>query len=265
MVLSTLSTLYALTLCSARAGMLPHVEGSLGSLRNLSSVSNTLFPVLVVLGMSVVVGALLALVLRSALRVMSPTSENTAILLLTMIAAGAAIAANFGGSAPLAALLGGMLLKQLNPRPWSWPRQMGTASSMLTMLMFVLVSVVAAQADWSRPVAGIVLALVAARMLAKVAGVSLGNVGSGTSWKEGLWVGCAMSPMSSVALLLVSQYVAASSAIGGQVATIALPAILLMEMLGAVLATVALYRAGECSKPWAPLVRSASTGPVYES
>ncbi len=205
LVLSTLSTLYALTLCSARAGMMPRGEGGLTS---------TLFPVLVVLGLSVVVGAMLALVLRMALRVMSPTSENTAIVLLTMIAAGAALAANFGGSAPLAALLGGMLLKQMNPRPWSWPRQMGTASSMLTMLMFVLVSVVAAQADWGRTVAGLVMALVAARMLAKVTGVALGNVGSGTSWKQTLWVGFAMSPMSSVALLLVSQYVAASSLIG---------------------------------------------------
>ncbi|NML85844.1 cation:proton antiporter [Polaromonas sp.] len=256
LVLSTLSTLYALTLCSARAGMMPRGEAGL---------SNTLFPVLVVLGLSVVVGAVLALVLRAALRVMSPTSENTAIVLLTMIAAGAAVAANFGGSAPLAALLGGMLLKQLNPRPWSWPRQMGTASSMLTMLMFVLVSVVAAQADWSRPVAGLVLALVVARMLAKIAGVALGNASSGTSWKQALWVGCAMSPMSSVALLLVSQYVAASSLIGRQISSIALPAILLMELLGAVLATVALYRAGECSKPWAPIVRSPATGPVHES
>jgi Kef-type K+ transport system membrane component KefB len=256
LVLSTLSTLYALTLCSARAGMLPRGEAGLTS---------TLFPVLVVLGLSVVVGAVLALVLRTALRVMSPTSENTAIVLLTMIAAGAAVAANFGGSAPLAALLGGMLLKQLNPRPWSWPRQMGTASSMLTMLMFVLVSVVAAQADWSRPVASLVVVLVVARMIAKISGVAIGNVGSGTSWKQGLWVGCAMSPMSSVALLLVSQYVAASSTIGHQIAMVALPSILLMEMLGAVLATVALYRAGECSKPWAPIVRSPSTGPVHES
>ncbi len=256
LALSTLSSLYALTLCSARAGMLPRGEAGL---------SNTLMPVLVVLGLSVVVGAVLALVLRAALRVMSPTSENTAILLLAMIAAGAALAANFGGSAPLAALLGGMLLKQLNPRPWSWPRQMGTASSMLTMLMFVLVSVVAAQADWSRPVAGLVIGLVLVRMVAKVAGVSLGNARSGASWKQSVWVGCAMSPMSSVALLLVSQYVAASGPIGDQVAMVALPAILLMEVLGAVLATVALYRAGECSKPWAPVVRAASTGPVHES
>ena len=256
MVLTTLSTLYALTLCSARAGMMPRGEAGL---------SNTLFPVLVVLGMSVVVGAVLALVLRTALRVMSPTSENTAILLLSLIAASSALAANFGGSAPLAALLGGMLLKQMNPRPWSWPRQMGTASSMLTMLMFVLVSVVAAQADWSRTVAGLVAALVLARMLAKIVGVAIGNVGSGASWKQALWVGFTMSPMSSVALLLVSQYVAASSTIGRQIASIALPAILLMELLGAVLATMALYRAGECSKPWAAQQRSPSTGPVHES
>jgi Kef-type K+ transport system membrane component KefB len=256
MVLSTLSTLYALTICSARAGMMPRFETSLAS---------TLYPVLVVLGLSVVVGAVLALTLRTALRVMSPTSENTAILLLALIAAGAALAAHYGGSAPLAALLGGMLLKQLNPRPWSWPRQMGTASSMLTMLMFVLVSVVAAQADWSGPVAGVVIALIAARMLAKIVGVGLGNVGSGASWRQALWVGCAMSPMSSVALLLVSQYVEASTSLGPQIASIALPTILTMEILGAILATVAIYRAGESSRPWELFQRNTQPGALNES
>lgn len=258
LVLSTLGTLYALTLCSARAGMMHRPESA------VASVLSTLYPVLVVLGLSVVVGAVLALTLRTALRVMSPTSENTAILLLALIAAGAALAAHFGGSAPLAALLGGMLLKQLNPRPWSWPRQMGTASAMLTMLMFVLVSVVAAQADWSGPVAGLVIAMVLARMAAKIIGVAIGNAGSGASWKQALWVGCAMSPMSSVALLLVSQFATASGALGRQIASVALPAILLMEVLGAVLATVAIYRAGESSKPWAPLTRGPASGPVHE-
>ena len=255
MVLSTLSTLYALTLCSARAGMMNVAEQSLTA---------TLYPVAVVLGLSVVVGGGLALALRSALRVMSPTSENTAILLLALIAAGAALAAHFGGSAPLAALLGGMLLKQLNPRPWSWPRQMGTASAMLTMLMFVLVSVVAAQADWSGPVAGLVLALVLARGLAKIAGVALGNVGSGASWKQALWVGCAMAPMSSVALLLVSQFVAASASLGPRIASIALPVILLMEVLGAILATFAIYRVGENSRPWSHRPRHSQAGDLRE-
>ena len=265
MVLSTLSTLYALTLCSATAGLMAKGEKVLGPITLVGNLASSFYPVLVVLGLSVVVGAILALVLRMALRVMSPTSENTAILLLAVIAAGAALAAHFGGSAPLAALLGGMLLKQLNPRPWSWPRQMGTASSMLTMLMFVLVSVVAAQADWGGPVAALVAALVGVRVLAKIMGVALGNVGSGASWRQALWLGCAMSPMSSVALLLVSTFVVADPRLGAQIASIALPVILLMEILGAVLAALAITRAGESSRPPKLQIRQASQGPVYES
>ena len=245
LVLSTLSTLYALLLCSAAAGMM----GKGGKVLGPIIISTSFYPVLVVLGLSVVVGGVLALVLRMALRVMSPTSENTAILLLAVIAACAALAAHFGGSAALSALLGGMLLKQLNPRPWSWPRQMGTASSMLTMLMFVLVSVVAAQADWGGPVAALVLVLIVVRVLAKIVGTALGNVGSGASWAQALWVGCAMSPLSSVALLLVSGFMSAEPVLGKQVASIALPAILLMEVFGAVLATLAITRAGESSRP----------------
>jgi Kef-type K+ transport system membrane component KefB len=240
MVLSTLSTLYALTLVSARAGVMHRPQTNLGEM---------LFPVAVVLGVSFVVGALLALAMRMALRVMSPTSENTSMLLIALITAATALAAHLGGSAPLAALLGGMMLKQLNPRPWAWPRQLGTAASLLTMLMFVLVSVVAAKADWNPAVAGLVAALVLARGLAKVLGVGAANWGSGTNWRQAFWTGCAMSPMSSVALLLVSQFVASSLTLGPQIASIALPAILLMEVLGAIIATFAIYRAGEGSRP----------------
>ncbi len=240
-VLATLGTLYALTWGSAKAGLLNRADAAL---------ADTFYPVAVVLGLSIVVGAVLALALRTALRVMSPTSENTSMMVLALIAAGTAMAAHFGGSAPLAALLGGMLLKQLNPRPWTWPRQLGTAASILTTLMFVLVSVVAAQADWSKPVAGLVLAVIAVRALAKITGVALANPGSGASWRQALWVGCAMAPMSSVALLLVSQFVVSSPANGPMIARIALPAILLMEVLGAVIATVAVYRSGESIKPW---------------
>ena len=245
-VLATLSTLYALTLGSARA-----------ELMNRSSITfmDTVYPVMVVLGVSIIVAAVLALVLRMALRFMSPTSESTSMLLLALVAAATAVAAHMGGSAPLAALLGGMLLKQLNPRPWAWPRQLGNASSLLTMLMFVLVSTVAAQADWSGPVAGVVLALIVVRLVAKALGVAVGNVGSGSSWLQALWVGCAMTPMSAIALLIASQFVLASPSTGHLIARVALPAILLMEVLGAVIATVAIYRAGESSKPWAPLAR----------
>ncbi len=251
-VLATLSTLYALTLGSAHAELI-----------NRSSVTlvDRLSPVLVVLGVSILVAAVLALVLRSALRIMSPTSENTSMLLLALVAAATTVAAHMGGSAPLAALLAGMLIKQMHPRPWAWPRQLGSASSMLTMLMFVLVSTVAAQADWSVPVVGVVLALILVRLLAKAVGVGLGNVGSGASWRQALWVGMAMTPMSAIALLIASQFAMASPSTGHLIAGVALPAILLMEVLGAILATVAIYRTGESSKPWwAALARNRQGG-----
>ena len=248
-VLATLSTLYALTLGSARAEQIN---------RQSVTLLDTMYPVVVVLGVSIIVAAVLSLALRMALRFMSPTSENTSMLLLALIAAATAVAAHMGGSAPLAALLGGMLLKQLNPRPWAWPRQLGNASSLLTMLMFVLVSTVAAQADWSGPVVGVVLTLIAVRLAAKAVGVGLGQVGRGARRRQALWVGCAMTPMSSIALLIASQFVVASPSTGHLIARVALPAILLMEVLGAVIATVAIYRAGESSKPWAPLSRGGN-------
>jgi hypothetical protein len=249
LTLATLNTFYALALGYAQAGLLE---------RGPAGLMNKLYPVLVVLGVSFVVGAVLALALRSALRVMSPTSENTSILLLALIGAGAALTAHFGGAAPLAALIGGILLKQLNPKPWAWPRQLGTAASLLTMLMFVLVSIVAALGDWSMPVASVVLAVIAVRLLAKIAGVAIANPGSGASWKQAFWVGCAMSPLSSIALLIASNFATASPLLGAMITQIALPAILLMEVLGAVLATVAIHASGESLKPWLPEVFRAT-------
>jgi len=239
-VLSALGALYGLTLVAARAGLMQGEQTDLVAL---------LAPVAVVLGISVVVGAALCVALRLALHVMSPSSEDTSILLVTAIAAGTAVASHLGGSAPLAALLAGLLLKQLNPRPWAWPRQLGTAASLLVMLSFVLVAVVAAQAEWNPGVASIVLGYVAARILAKIAGVLIANPGSGTTWRQALMIGWAMSPMASLSLLLVAQFASASGVLGPRIAAIALPAILLMEVLGAIIATFVIYRARESSRP----------------
>ena len=53
--------------------------------------------------------------------------------------------------------------------------------------------------------------------------------------------------------------------LGPQIASVALPTILTMEILGAILATVAIYRAGESSRPWEPLVRNSQPGTLNES
>ena len=237
--LAALNTLYVLTLGGVMARYLGQAEFSL---------MGVAYPVVVLLGISVAMGGVLALALRSALRIMSSTSENTAVVLLALVAACTTLAANFGGSAPLAALLAGVLLKALHPRPWSWPRQFGTAAAILTILMFVLVSLVAAQADWSVTVFSLLGALALTRTLAKFVAIGIGSFGSGASLRQALWTACAMWPMSAVALLLVSQFSVFAPAIGTQIAALALPLILLMEILGAFMTTVALQRAGEASE-----------------
>ena len=100
-------------------------------------------------------------------------------------------------------MLGGLALKQAHPRPWVWPRQLGTAASMLTILMFVLVSSMAVQGDWGGAITWAGLALILARAAAKVASLLATSAGSGMSLRQTLWVGAAMVPMSSVALLIV--------------------------------------------------------------
>jgi hypothetical protein len=67
-------------------------------------------------------------------------------------------------------------------------------------------------------------------------------------WTQAVLTGWAMTPMSSLALLLTSQFVAASMTIGPRIAAIALPAILLLEVLGAIVATLVIHLARETSR-----------------
>ena len=74
------------------------------------------------------------------------------------LVAAATVASHMGGSGAAGGAAGRHPAQADSTPPWAWPRQAGHASSLLTMLMFVLVSTVAAQADWSGPVVGVVLA-----------------------------------------------------------------------------------------------------------
>ena len=87
------------------------------------------------------------------------------------------------------------------------------------------------------------LALVGLRLVAKTVGIGLGHWGSHTHWRQTLWTACTMAPLSAVALAMTVPFTTISG--GETIAGIALPTILLMELLGAMAATWALRRAGE--------------------
>lgn len=234
LTLSTLSTLYALVLSAAKAQIFANPQESL---------CHDITPVLQVLLVSAVVAGVLFALIHAVLRWMSPLSQNTAIVLLALIAATAASASGLGGSAPLAALLAGMVLKFFRPQPLPWTQALGSISALLGMVVFVLVAAVAAHAPWTGSIPLAVLALVGLRLVAKTVGIGLGHWGSHTHWRQTLWTACTMAPLSAVALVMTVPFTTISG--GETIAGIALPTILLMELLGAMAATWALRRAGE--------------------
>lgn len=234
LTLSTLSTLYALVLSAAKAQIFANPQESLW---------HDITPVLQVLLVSAVVAGVLFALIHAVLRWMSPLSQNTAIVLLALIAATAASASGLGGSAPLAALLAGMVLKFFRPQPLPWTQALGSISALLGMVVFVLVAAVAAHAPWTGSIPLAVLALVGVRLVAKTVGIGLGHWGSHTHWRQTLWTACTMVPLSAVALVMTVPFTTISG--GETIAGIALPTILLMELLGAMAATWALRRAGE--------------------
>ena len=234
LTLSTLSTLYALVLSAAKAQIFANPQESLW---------HDITPVLQVLLVSAVVAGVLFALIHAVLRWMSPLSQNTAIVLLALIAATAASASGLGGSAPLAALLAGMVLKFFRPQPLPWTQALGSISALLGMVVFVLVAAVAAHAPWTGSIPLAVLALVGLRLVAKTVGIGLGHWGSHTHWRQTLWTACTMAPLSAVALVMTVPFTTISG--GETIAGIALPTNLLMELLGAMAATWALRRAGE--------------------
>ncbi|MFO6421664.1 cation:proton antiporter [Hylemonella sp. W303a] len=256
--LATLNTFYVLALGGVMARLVGPMEGRVEG-PGMGSWWGATLAVLLLVFTSVLVGALLALALRKALAWMSPSSENTAVLQLALIAAGTALAAHFGGSAPLAALLAGVLLKAWNPRPWIWPRQFGTAASALSILTFVLVAMTAAQAPWQWQAWGLVLALALTRGAARIGAMSattLLGMGSGASLRQALWTANTLWPMSAVALLLISQFAEFTPTLGAAIASIALPLLLLLELLGALLMTWSLKQTREVSETSAERVAS---------
>ena len=134
---------------------------------------------------------------------------------------------------------------------WLWNTMyVAAAATVLSIMMFVLVSAMAVRGQWSWGITGTVLALIAVRAGAKVSSLLATGFGTGMALRQTLWVSATLVPMSAVALLLTSQFVKASHSVGTQVAAIALPVILVTELLGAMMVSVALVRAGEAPAPW---------------
>lgn len=202
--------------------------------------------------LSLLWAALLTAAMWPVLRWKSSRSDTTALYLLTALAFACMLAEHWGGSAVLAFMVAGLMLRNLSAKPLLWPQAFQAANAMLNLVMFVLVASMAAQVKLNAAMFFVVLCVVLARMVGKLGAVMLLGNGTGLGWRRQWPVACAQMPLSGLAVVLVSsiawQWMPLNPGVAQQVSAIALPLIVICELLGVLAASAALWRSGEAHR-----------------
>jgi Kef-type K+ transport system membrane component KefB len=195
-------------------------------------------------GIAVVLAGGLAAAVTPVVSRMDLRHESAALLVLGLILLAVATARWLGASALLVPLLAGLLLRNVSERAWIWPRHFGTAGGVLVLMLFVIVG-----ASWSPALlaAGGVaaVALVLGRAMAKGAAVLLLARWSRLGLRQGFALAVALTPLSAVALALVSDLMRSLPALGQAVAPIVVTAVVALELIGPIVVQTALRFAGE--------------------
>lgn len=125
-------------------------------------------------------------------------------------------------------------------------RNFGALGDLLTVLLFVFV---AARLDWLEVMDGMLLglAIVAARLLCKLAGLSLFARVSGITWRKGILTGIALMPLSAFAVLLLEQTRHLGIGLVEELAGLA-ALVFLLEIFGPMATQWALRLAGEAQQ-----------------
>jgi len=207
-------------------------------------------PLYLLLG-SLGVGAALALVFKLLRNLFALSDEQGVAVLFGLLLLVLSFLEILSLPAVLAPLLGGMMVKYLDPRPHLWPRHFGTAGAILVIMLFVLTGVTL---TWGGVATGggVALTLLAVRWVAKSAGVMLIGPVSGLSVRQSLGLGLALIPMSAVAFLLVEDLRALYPEFGNRVGAIVLSMLVIMELVSPIVVQWALRFTGETGKKRTP-------------
>ena len=172
---------------------LSHTPGDIGeaSVRSLAA-----------LALSGAVGAGFGLAVPALLRALGKPTQDATVAFALAVVLLIAITYSVQLSPVVAALAFGLTARHSRIAFSQAQRNFGALGELLTVLLFVYA---ASTLDWRKIVAGglLVLALVAARLLAKTAGVTLFAHLSGISWRKGALTGLALAPMSIFAILQI--------------------------------------------------------------
>ncbi len=188
---------------------------------------------------SAIVAALLAFSVSLIARRLDLRNENSTLLLLGLILLALSVTKMANLSTMLVPLLAGTMLRNSTERPWIWPRHFGTAGGALVLMLFVITGSV-----WSVEtlVSGFTLglAVVLARLAAKLLATTALSRASGISLKQGVALGFALLPISGVALVLMVELQTLYPEFAWQLTGIVFSAIAILELIGPIVVHAAL-------------------------
>jgi NhaP-type Na+/H+ or K+/H+ antiporter len=212
--------------------------------RSSGNLGLAVFNSLVVLSVSAGLGALFGVGVTGILRRTGRLSRDGTVAFAIAVILLVAIAHAFKYSSLLAALTFGLVARHRRVTLTQTQRNFGALGDLLAVVLFAYV---AATIEAPRVLAGLVfgLSLVAARLAAKAAAVTVLARVSGLTWRKGFLTGLALMPMSVFVILLLEEH---SLLLGldllDQLAPLA-AATLLLELLAPVTTQLALRWAGE--------------------
>lgn len=169
----------------------------------LSAASSSVYGVVVALSLGAAFGLMTPRLMRFA-GAHSAVAHNATLLFALSVLLLAMLSFAIQVSALLAALSFGVVARERRVQLTQTQRNFGSAGDVLIIFLFIYV---AALIQWEYVTAGVGLAaaLIAARLLSKVACNVLVARLSGITWRKGALTGLALTPMSAFAILLLEQ------------------------------------------------------------
>lgn len=243
MLLTALNSLYAILLLKVSVAFVHyHQQGDLWS-----SIAHPLYITSGSFLLAVVVAMAMRLVYSAGLR---RDSERFAALLAVLLIT-STVADRLGLSVPMILLCGGMILRSRSQRLHLFPEHFGSAGALLVILLFVLTGLALTPAQVAA--GGLMsLGLLIIRGGAKYLGAWWSSGRGGLAPHKASWLGVALLPMSSLAVLQAYDVAELYPDFGDEIVAIVLGAVVVMELIGPIVTQLALRRVGESASASTP-------------
>jgi Kef-type K+ transport system membrane component KefB len=215
--------------------------------RTSEDVGDALWNSLVVLGVSAFTGAVFGIVVPAVLRLLGKLAQDATVAFALAVILIVAITYTLGLSPVVATLAFGLTARHRRIAFSQAQRNFGALGELLTVVLFVFA---ASTLDWRKVAAGGVMAvaLVLARLLAKIFGVTAFAHLSGISWRKGALTGAALAPLSVFVILLIEHARQAGVQVVEELRAMA-AVTMLLEVFGPIILQRVLVWAREAPEP----------------